>query len=225
MSKILMGIAAVIVLAGAVFAFVHFSQRPAPGAVTAQNGWVVVKDSPRIKDPALVSTFGSWRLLCREVGPRRLHGKAASSSPTALATAPTRRCAVVVLMRNPGAPKGTKEWLNLRLQNNPGGAGTILVLSYAHGHPGETFVPLPNHRGDTIEVRVDKDTDTMTTNRCIKGICMTIGQLSPSGLDSILSARTIAVTLSATKSARAAEVHVPTDGLKAAFAALRQQPT
>ena len=229
MSKVMIGVAAAIVLAGAVLAYLHFahgpSHGPAPTAATTQNGWTVVKDSPRIVDPGLVGKFGSWRLICGDMGPRRMQGSKAPKLPMAPAAgAPVRHCKVAILMRNPASPKGAREWLNLRFQDNPEGTGKILVLAYAHGHAGETFVPLPTRPGDRIDVRADQTTDTMMTDRCVKGICMTIAVLSDSGLDTLVSAHTLVVTLSANKSVKAAEIHIPTAGLKDAFAAMRRQP-
>lgn len=225
MSKVLIGVAAAIVLAGAVFAIMHFSHGPAPVASSAKNGWTPLKNAPGARDPGLVATFGAWRLVCREVRPgsgRRTQGTTANNlPPTSAASAPKRRCAIALLMRNQGVPK---EWLNLRFQRNPGGEGFVVVIFYAHGHAKENFVSMPSKRPDEIDIRTDKSTDNMTVDRCVRGICMTIGDVTQSGLDSIVSAHTLVIRLPATKSAKAAEMHVPTDGLKAAFAALRREP-
>jgi invasion protein IalB len=218
MSKVLIGIAAAIVLAGAMFAVVHFSAGRKPVAAAPQNGWTLVKDAPSVarRNRDVVGTFGAWRLLCPVVTP-------VPGNPTpAQATAPARHCAIALLMRN----RGTRgEWINLRFQKPVKGSGAVMVLFYAHGHAGETFATAPKSPGDEVGVAVDKITGTMHSHGCRDGICLTIAELAPSGLKSLLSAQTLAIRLPQTKSAKAAEVNVPTDGLKAAFAALQRQPS
>jgi hypothetical protein len=227
MSRVLIGIGAVIVLAGAVFAVVHFSSRPEPVAFIPQNGWVpVVSAVKKERGPVhVVGTFGAWRLLCRDIGPR---GGGRTTTPVINnlagapeSPAPKGHCAVALLMRHLAAPK---EWLNLRLLNPATGPGAIATLAYAHGHTGKPFIAMPGSSGEEVDLRADKNIVTMWTQRCIRGVCLTFSELTPSDLDSILSAHTLVILLAPTKPTKADEVHLPTDGLRAAFTALRRQP-
>jgi invasion protein IalB len=205
MSKVLMGIAAAIVLAGAVFAVVHFSARPGEVAFTPQNGWVpfVAKQRGPVH---LVGTYGAWEVLCRDDPP----GKS--------------KCVVSLAIRNTAAPK---EFLNFRLQNVGAGEGAaaMAVVAFRHGHSGQSFTTVPGETTkEDVAIKVDRHTTSTWIRQCMRGVCFAVAQLDSTGLNSILSARTLVIGLAATNSAKAVDVYVPTEGLKDAYRALRQQP-
>lgn len=223
MSRVLIGIGAVIVLAGAVFAIVNFSSgsRQQP-ALTPQNGWVPVVASAKSKpDPHVAGAFGAWRVVCRNI---TAGGRSQAKAPFINNLTPTSappesgRCAAALIMRRLGAPK---EWLNLRLQTSATPDGAIAVLAY---RTSERFIALPNQAPEAVDIRADKYLVTMWTQRCSRGICFAITDLTPSDLGSILSAHTLVIQLSQGKPTKANEVHLPTEGLRAAFAALQRQP-
>lgn len=219
MSKVLIGIAGAIVLAGAVLAFVHFTVHHGPSGPASQVGqqsrWVpsARKEGGRVQ---VVGTFGAWRLFCREMA-----GGGASAGGYGMPPQ-HRRCSVSLLMRNLASPK---QFLELRFQNDPTdptNSTAIAMLAYGHSGGGVNSVA-PGSPGEQIDFIADQKTQHLSILRCFKGICFTISPLSSSGVDTLLSAHTLVVKLPATKSAKADQVHLPTDGLNAAFTALRRQ--
>lgn len=235
MQRVLIGVFAAVVLAGAVFAIVHFSSRQTP-AFGPQNGWVPVVMTPVDRAVHVVGTFGSWRLVCRVVGPRRgsgAHAPALNNSPAASQFPKTRNiCAVVLLvLKEPngavsreGRRFAPKEWLNLRFQRPPAGSGAIVLLAFAQAGIGKQSTAPSASQPEQVDLRVDKTTVGLIVRNCVRGTCLAGSELGPSDLEPILSAHTLAILLPRPAPAKVEDVHLPTDGLKAAFAAMQRQP-
>jgi invasion protein IalB len=223
MSRVLIGVAAAIVVAAGVFAVVHFSS--GHRSTAPRSGWAVVPNAPTLKERDLVGTFGPWRLLCRNEAPGKAgNGQRATTgnSPVAEPAAPRHRCAVVLLMRNLGA---RKDWLNLRFVRLPTGSGANEVLFYTHGHIGETFVAKPGRNDEVIGFTAGRSTAIMASRGCNQGMCLATMELPPNDVNLILSAPTLAIQFPETKAGKADSVSIPTEGLKAAFAAMQRQPS
>lgn len=235
MNKVLIGLGAAVVLAGALFAIVRFSS-PREPAPTPQNGWVsVVIDMKR--HPPMVRVdryYGSWRLICRDMPLRggqiqqpatgNLVGASQSPKPKPL-------CAVVLLMMrepsgvapkqpirlSPGKPFAPEKWLNLGFQRPATGSGAIATLAYAH-NPGEKPSAGPGSAVEQIGLKADANTIGLTIRNCARGRCFARNELTPSDLASLRSAQRLAILFP--PSQVAGEVILPTDGLKAALTAL-----
>ena len=230
-----MGMGAAIVLAGVVFAFVHFSSRLSHPAFTGEKSWAPVLIVPRANQSGVkvAGTFGAWRLLCRNVPNLRMPGASESK----------HLCAVALVMRN----RGTKEWLNLRFlkpgmglgampqgglgamtpagpaDKPPAGSSALAMLVFAQRDSAGSLAGPAAARG-SVNVRADKHTIKLMLRRCAKGVCFAMALLGPSDLDPVLSAHSLLMRLPSAKPTKSDEVHLPTDDLRAAFEALQRQP-
>ena len=232
MQRVLIGIGAAIVLAGAVLAVVyyssHSSSRQEQAAYTPRNGWVpavatVMQHGPNSR---VAGVYDAWRVICSNAEPRR----AALPNTAGIQNIPgvkgeslaaKGRCGLVLVMRN---TRADREWLDIRLQPAASGPGAIITIVYKHGHGMQTFLVAPSARGDEVDIKPDGRTFKAWTQICFRGSCIAKSRLSLPDLNSVLSAQTLVIELNPAEPKQAVAVYIPIDGLKAAFAAMQQQP-